>query len=56
MTFTQIQTNAKDTQITTVMAVDEMAQAVLDDFQSRGDKFKKNQNHRQLVCCCVTRI
>ena len=45
MSFTHIQTDSKEAQITAVRPVDQSSQAVLNDLRTGGDQFKEQQDH-----------
>jgi hypothetical protein len=47
MSFAHVQTNSKDAQIAAVRAVDQAAQAVLDDFRPGGDQFQEQKHDRE---------
>jgi len=44
ISFTHVQTDAKDAQIAAVRPIDQAAQAILDDFRPGGDQFKKQEH------------
>jgi len=47
MSFTHIQTDTKDAQISAVRTVNQSSQAVLDDLRAGGNQFKEQENHRK---------